>query len=373
MPDIKYWVAFNRVSSLGPARFRALERYFTSLEHAWTAGLGEFKAAGLDDKTARAIVSQRADISPDAEMEKLDRAGVRVIHWHDPAYPPRLKEISDPPPVLYVRGQILPEDERSVAIVGTRKATAYGREAASSLARDLAGSGVTIVSGLARGIDSVAHRATMDAGGRTIAIFGSGPDVVYPSEHVRLAQEIEASGALVSEYPLGTRPKANHFPMRNRIMSGVTLGTLVIEAGAISGALSTVRHALEQNREVFCVPGSVFSPASVGTNAMIKEGTKLVQDYKDVLEELNLTVVTHQIEMRAIIEPEDDSEALLLDYVTHEPIHIDEIRRHARVPISLVSSTLAMMELKGLVKQVGGMHYIRVREESVKYGNQIHV
>ena len=315
-------------------------------------------------------MSHRGGISPDGEVERLERAQVKVINWHHPTYPPRLKEISDPPPLLYLRGEILPEDERSVAVVGTRKATAYGREVATVLARDLARNGVTVVSGLARGIDSIAHRASMDAGGRTIAVFGSGLDVVFPSEHTRLAREIEQAGALVSEYPLGTRPKANHFPMRNRIMSGMTLGTLVVEAGNTSGALITVGQALEQNREVFCVPGSIFSPDSQGTNALIRAGAKLVMDYKDILEELNLTAVAHQIEMRVITEPQDENESLLLNYVTHEPIHIDDIRRHVRQPISMGSSTLAMMELKGLIKQVGSMHFVRVREVLAEYGSQ---
>ncbi len=369
MTDIKYWAAFSCIPNLGTVRFRLLERYFGSLEQAWIAGLGEFKAAGLDDKTARAIISHRAGISPDGEMEKLERAGVKVLNWHHQTYPPRLKEIHDPPPILYVRGEILPEDERSVAVVGTRKATAYGREAASNLAHDLARNGITIVSGLARGIDSVAHRAALDARGRTIAVFGSGLDIVYPPEHSKLAHEIGESGVLVSEYPLGTRPKADHFPLRNRLISGMTLGTLVVEAGETSGALLTVRWALEQDREVFCVPGSIFSPASRGTNALIQQGAKLVLDYKDILEELNLTVVAHQIEMRGIIQPQDDTESLLFNHITHEPIHIDDIRRQSQLPITVVSSTLAMMELKGLIKQVGSMHYIRVREVVAGYGS----
>ena len=332
--------------------------------------MGELKSAGIDNKIARAIQYHRGRISPDVELEKLERAGVKAINWHHPMYPPRLTEISDPPPVLYVRGEILPADERSVAVVGTRKATAYGREAADTLARYLARSDVTVVSGLARGIDSIAHRAALDTGGRTIAVFGSGLDIIYPSEHTRLAHEIEEVGALVSDHPLGARPEARHFPRRNRLISGMTLGTLVVEAGAASGALVTVRHALEQNREVFCVPGSIFFPASRGTNFLIQEGAKLVLDYKDILEELNLTAVSHQIEMRGIIQPEDDSESLLLNHITHEPIHIDDIRRSAQLPITTVSSTLAMMELKGLIKQVGSMTYIRVREALAEYGSQ---
>ena len=369
MADIGHWITLSRIPNLGTVRFRLLEGYFSSLDEAWVAGLGELKAAGLDDKTARAIVSHRAALSPGEEMEKLERAGVKAINWHDRMYPPRLKEIHDPPPVLYVRGEILPEDQRSVAVVGTRKATTYGREVAGVLSKDLARNGVTVVSGLARGIDSVAHRAAIESGGRTIAVFGSGLDVVYPPEHGRLARDIEEAGALVSEHPLGAKPEARHFPRRNRLISGMTLGTLVVEAGDISGALLTVRSALEQDREVFCVPGSIFSPASRGTNSLIQDGAKLVTNYKDVLEELNLTVVAHQIEMRSIIQPQDDNESLLLNHVTHEPAHIDEIRRQAGLPITVVSSTLAVMELKGMIKQVGGMRYIRIQEALAEYGN----
>ena len=370
MTDLKYWIALNRVPNLGTVKYRLLEAHFGTLEPVWTAGVGgEIQAAGIDAKIARNIVTSRASISPDGEMEKLERAGVRAINWHDSMYPPRLKEIHDPPPVLYVKGEILPEDERSVAVVGTRKASAYGREAASAISQDLARSGVTIVSGLARGIDGIAHKAALDAGGRTIALFGCGLDTVYPSEHKKLASEIEEHGALISEYPLGTKPKSEHFPRRNRIISGMTLGTLVIEAGERSGALITVTCALEQNREVFCVPGSIFSPSSKGTNSLIQIGAKLVMDHKDILEELNLTAVAYQIEMRDIIQPQDENESLLMEQVSHEPIHIDDILRRSQMPITVVSSTLAMMELKGMVKQVGGMHYIRVREAVAEYGN----
>ena len=369
MQELKYWVALSLVPNVGPVRFRSLEAHFGDLENAWIASYGELKAAGMDDRTARSIISHRGSITPDEQMDKLEGSGARAINWHDSEYPPRLLEIPDPPPILYLRGKLAAQDERAVAVVGTRKATAYGREVAATLSRDLAASGVTIVSGLARGIDSIAHRAALEAGGRTIAVFGTGVDTIYPSEHTRLAQEILDNGTLVSEYPIGTAPKAQHFPLRNRIISGMTLGTLVIEAGYKSGALITVSHALEQNRDVFCVPGSIFSPASRGTNALIQQGAKLVLSHKDILEELNLNAVAHQIEMRALTHPQDENEARILEYITHEPSHIDEIRRRAGLPISTVSSVLAMMELKGTVKQVGGMHYTRLRETVEQYGN----
>ena len=367
--DLKYWVAFSLIPNLGAVRFRALESHFGNLKTAWQAGFDELKAAGLDEKTARSITTHRGAISPDEQMEKLERCGAHVINWNDPEYPARLKEIHSPPPVLYIREQLSVEDERSVAVVGTGKASSYGKEVASVLCRDLAASGVGIVSGLARGIDSIAHRAALDAGGRTIAIFGTGVDFIYPPEHAKLSQDIVDHGALVSEYPLGTNPKSQHFPQRNRIISGMTLGTLVVEAGEQSGALITVSHALEQGREVFCVPGNIFSPASSGTNALIQEGAKVVTSYKDVLEELNLNAVAYQMEMRSLTHPQDENETRLLEHITHEPLHIDEIRRRVSLPINMVSSILATMELKGMVKQVGGMHYTRWRETVEQHGN----
>lgn len=368
MDDLKYWLAFTRIQGLGAARFRLLERYFRRMEEAWRAESGELTRSGLDRKVVSNIARHRSDISPDEEMARLEQEGVSAFTWHDSQYPPRLKEIYDPPPVLFVRGELLSEDERSVAVVGTRKATVYGREAASALSGDLARNSVTIISGLARGIDGVAHRTAVDAGGRTIAVMACGLDIIYPREHKGLSEQIAGQGALVSEYPLGRRPDARNFPRRNRIMSGMALGTLVIEAGAASGALWTVRHALEQNREVFCVPGSVFSPVSQGTNRLIQEGAKLVVDYKDILEELNLTSVAHQIELPAVPQHHGETEAPIIERLSHEPVHIDDLARQLGLPVATVSSTLAMMEIKGQVKQVGGMHYIRVREALAEYG-----
>ena len=364
--ELKYWVAFNRVPRVGRARFMALERHFGSLEAAWRAGPHDLQAAGIDSRTALRIVTRRGTVDPDQEMERLDAASARALTWHDDEYPARLKEIYDLPPVLYVKGE-LPDEERLIAVVGTRKPTAYGREAARVLSHDLAKAGVTIVSGLARGVDGIAHRAALEAGQRTIAILGSGIDVIYPREHASLADEIVENGALVSEHPLGTRPDAQNFPRRNRIMSGMTLGTVVIEAGEQSGALLTANHALEQNREVFAVPGNIFSPGSMGANRLISESrAKLVTGYKDILEELNLTWVGEQMELAAVF-PQDEKEADVLSYVTFDPIHIDEIIRASGLDISTVSGTLAMMELRGVVKQVGGMNYIRLRETAAEY------
>lgn len=365
--QLKYWLAFNRVRGIGRVRFKLLETYFDSMEAAWAASEAELRAAGLDRRTIRAVADGRRQIVPDNEAEKLLKSGVSAFTWHDDDYPARLKEIYDLPPLIYVKGSLTPDDERSVAVVGTRNPSHYGRQVTEQMVYDIAGAGVTIVSGLARGVDGIAHRAALDAGQRTIAVLGSGLDIIYPREHANLSERIVENGALVSEHALRARPDARNFPRRNRIMSGMTLGTLVIEAGLRSGALITARQALEENREVFAVPGSIFSPNSEGTNRLIRESAaKLVTTCEDVLEELNLSSVTRQIEMAAVF-PEDEDEAELLRYITFDPVHVDEVCRSSGKSAPDVSSALAMMELKGLVKQVGGMNYVRMREVSSQY------
>ena len=389
--ELKYWVAFNRVSGVGRARMALMEGHFGSLGEAWRAGLADLRRAGLNAPTARQIVKARGEIDPDDEMERVVGAGVRALTWHDDDYPPRLKQIYDKPPLLYVKGEILPRDERSVAVVGTRRPSAYGRETARKLTSEIAAGGVTIVSGLARGVDGVAHGAALDAGARTIAVLGSGVDVIYPREHAALAERIQDNGAIVSEHPVGARPDAQNFPRRNRIISGVTLGTLVVEAPEGSGALLTARHALEQNREVFAVPGSILSASSRGANFLIRDSAaKLVTQGADIMVELNLTVVERQMglvdagapaafprqrsaqETAAQVDlsaffPEDEAESAVLRYVTFDPIHIDEITRNSALAASTVSGALTMMELRGLVRQVGGMNYVRLSEAPAEY------
>ncbi len=366
MDDLKYWVGFSLIPGVGRARFSLLEKHFGTLEVAWQAPGSELRAAGLDTRTIQAILARRPKIDLEAEIANLAKNQVQAIAWSDDGYPPRLREIPDPPPVLYVKGSLRPEDEWSVAVVGTRKPSIYGREVAEMLSTDLARSRVTVVSGLARGIDSVAHRAALDAGGRSIAVFACGLDRIYPPENASLARNISDQGAVVSEYPLGTLPRADYFPRRNRIMSGLSLGVLVVEAGEQSGALITVHHALEQNREGFAVPGSILSPTCRGTNRIIQDGAKLVRDVQDILEELNLTAVPQQLEMKELL-PADAAESSLIRCMSTEPRHIDEIGRASGLPPAVASSTLALMELKGMVKQVGGMHYVLTRETREGY------
>ena len=365
--ELKYWVGFSKMPGIGRVKTSQLLEHFNTLEHAWKAPIGELKKSGLDSKTVENIVNLRTRIAPDEEMDSLKKYKIKVLTCDSLTYPQRLKEIYDYPPVLYIRGNLLPQDECCLAVVGTRRATVYGRQVTEEIVSDLARNGITIVSGLARGIDSVAHRAALEVGARTMAVFACGLDIVYPAENAKLAREIMEHGALISEYPLGTKPKADNFPRRNRIMSGLSLGVLVIEAGESSGALITANQALEQNREVFAVPGSILSPASRGTNHLIQEGAKLVRNYVDILEELNLTIMAQQLEMKELL-PVDEAESLLLKQLSREPIHIDDICRQSGLATALVGSALTMMELKGMVKQVGGMNYVLARE--MKEGHQ---
>ena len=366
MKDIEYWVGFSFIPGIGRVRLGQLESFFGTLENAWNAPPADLKQAGLDSNSIRSISLWRPRISLEAEMEKLDRYSVNVLTYHDTGYPSRLKEIYDYPPLLYIKGSLLPDDEWCLAIVGTRRASVYGRQVAEEIVADLARNRITVVSGLARGIDSVAHHSALAAGGRSIAVFACGLDTVYPGENANLARQIMQQGALISEYPLGVKPKPEHFPRRNRIMSGLSLGVLVVEADESSGAMITAHLAVEQNREVFAIPGSILSPTSRGTNHLIQEGAKLVRDYTDILQELNLTSVAQQLEMKEVI-PASDTESLLLKQLGAEPAHIDEICRNSSLPVSVVSSTLAIMELKGMVKQVGTMSYVLAREARAEY------
>ena len=358
--ELKYWIAFSRIPGVGRVKLSQLREYFNTLEQAWKASGSELKQSGLDSKSADSIIHLRAKVSPDAEIDNLHHYKVKAFTCDSPDYPQRLKEIYDYPPVLYIRGNILPEDECCLAVVGTRRATVYGKQVTEEIVAELVRNRITVISGLARGIDSVAHRAALEAGGRTLAVFGCGLDIIYPAENASLAHGIIEHGALISEYPLGIRPKADNFPRRNRIMSGMSLGVLVIEADEASGALITAHQAVEQNRDVFAVPGSILSPTSRGTNHLIQEGAKLVRNAVDILEELNLAMVAQQLEMKEFL-PADETESLLLKQLSSEPAHIDEVCRACGLAMPQVSSTLAMMELKGMVKQVGSMNYVLVR------------
>ena len=366
MEHIRYWIGFNQVQGIGATRLRGLLNHFGDLETAWHATANDLQQSGLDKRSLANLLKLRDGLDLDVEIRKMERLGVQAVTWDDPDYPRNLRQVYSPPPLLYVRGSLEKRDEWAVAIVGTRQASAYGKEAARSFSAGLARVGVTVVSGLARGIDAEAHRACLDAGGRTMAVLGCGVDVIYPQQHVRLAAEIVEHGALLSEYPLGTQPQAVNFPPRNRIISGMSLGAIVVEADSSSGALITAGFAAEQGREVFAVPGSIFAKSSRGANRLIQRGAKLVTTVTDVLEELNLTMVSQQAQAQAVL-PENETEAVLLQHISAEPLHVDDLRRAVSLPIAQVSSTLALMELKGMVRQVGGMHYVLAREVAPPY------
>lgn len=366
MSDLRYWVGFNEVRGIGPLRLRALLDHYGSIERAWQASPGGLRSVGVDGRTVKNLQKVRSEMDLDQKLQQIEAAGAHVLTWDSPDYPPLLLETYAPPPVLYVKGELQKQDAWAVAVVGTRRASTYGREVTRRLADALARNGVTVVSGLARGIDGVAHRAALEAGGRTIAVFGCGIDTIYPAEHRQLAEQIVAQGALVSDYPLGTRPEGRNFPPRNRIISGLSLGVLVTNAGKSSGALITADFAAEQGRDVFAVPGSILTQGSVGPNHLIQDGAKLVIRAEDILEELNLTMVAEQKQARLAL-PEDETEAALLKHLSSDPTHVDELQQQIALPISQVTSTLAMMELKGMVRQVGGMQYVIAREPGVSY------
>lgn len=366
MSDLRYWIGFNIVRGIGSLRLRALLDHFGTIERAWHAPSAELHRAGLDRRSLENLTAARASLDLERELERVAAAGARALTWNSPDYPSLLREIPDPPPVLYVRGTLVKEDAWAVAVVGTRRISTYGREVTRGLVQVLARSGVTVVSGLARGIDAEAHRAALEAGGRTIAVLGCGVDRIYPPEHRKLAEEIIACGALVSDYPMGTPPEGMNFPPRNRIISGLSLGVLVIEAGERSGALITADYAAEQGRDVFAVPGSILARSSAGTNRLIQEGAKVVLNPADILEELNLTMVAEQTEARRVF-PADETEARLLAHLSTEPTHVDELQQQVGLPVAQVTSALALMELKGMVRQVGGMKYIVSREPGTVY------
>lgn len=362
----RYWVGWNLVKGIGSVRFRALLAAFGDAQSAWEASPEALRQAGLGEKLTANVVKLRAQVSVDKVWERVQAGSIQVLTWDDEAYPRRLKEIDQPPPVLYLRGNLLPEDEWAVAIVGTRRVTAYGRQVAEELASVLARNGVTVISGLARGVDSISHQAALNAGGRSIAVMGTGVDQIYPPENQRLAEKMLQQGGLVSDYPLGTQPDGINFPPRNRIISGLALAVVVVEAGLTSGALITASFAAEQGRDVFSVPGNITAPQSQGTNRLIQDGATPLLSPQQVLEALNLTMVTEHRAARQVL-PTDPIEKQVYQVLSAEPLHVDEIRMRTDMPIEQVSATLALMELKGMVRQVGGMNYIAVREQAEDY------
>jgi DNA processing protein len=359
MDERAFWLGFHLIPSVGSARIARLIDSFGSLKNAWSADEETLVGSGMNRRAARVLVTKRADINPEHEMEKVATSGASFLTLADDRYPRLLREIPSPPPVIYVKGELLPDDETAIGVVGTRRATQYGREMTRRLSSGLASAGVVIVSGLARGVDGIAHAAAIAAGGRTVAVLGCGVDQLYPPEHRKLSEQVIEQGALVSEFPIGTRPEARNFPIRNRLISGLSLGVLVVEAPRKSGALITSTFAADQGRTVFAVPGSAMSAASEGTLQLLRDGAALAASVDDILAELNLDRRHAAIENRKLLPDASGDERNVLQALESEPKHIDEIAIDTGINISQLSAMLLQMQLKGLVRETGGQHYTK--------------
>lgn len=364
--DIKYWIGFNLVKGIGPVRLRSLIDTFGDVQTAWNASPLQLRGAGLSEKLSRRVQEVRQDIDLDKVLTTIREEGVTVLTWDEAAYPQALRDIPQSPPVLYLRGTLQEEDHRAVAVVGTRRFTSYGRQVTEEITRSLTQRGITIVSGLARGIDGIAHQAALDAGGRTIAVLGSGVDRIYPPEHRKLAREIASHGVVLSDYPLGTPPEGQNFPPRNRIISGLSRAVIVVEAGQRSGALITAKYAADQGREVFAVPGSIHAPQSKGTNALIKQGAHPLLSPREVMEVLELSQIPGAQPAPSAL-PSNPTEAILYQALDLEPLHVDDICARVDMPVEKVTSTLTVMEIKGLVRKTGAMEYMAICESDAEY------
>jgi len=375
-PELPYWLALRR-AGLGSTNFALLLSRFGTIEDAWAAPASELSAAGLDPQYVRAAAKAKASFDGERELALMARHGAYALTWLDESYPASLRDIPQSPPVIFVRGALGPQFDPSIAVVGTRHVTPYGRQAAEHFCSVLAQSGVAIISGLARGVDAIAHRVALENGAPTVAVLAGGIDQVYPRENAGLAERIVDHGCLVSEYPVGIPARRDYFPRRNRILSGLAKAALLVEAGEGSGALHTANWAFEQGRDVFAIPGSVFSRQSAGTNQLIRENTaKLVATPEQLCEELNLiatgavpVATTTTRAQGALFEkpsgaqgephvrPRDDHP--LLKWLEAGPLHIDEIARNAGLPIAQVSGALQILELEGTVRTAGPMTYAR--------------
>lgn len=362
----KYWLAINNIKNLGPVTIKKMWEHFGDIKTVWEADEKQIsEIEGLSRQPVKAFLENRGSIDLDGQMIKLEEAKVKALTLEDADYPSMLKNIYDPPPVLFIKGEILRSDEKALAIVGTRRASRYGLDTAKKLAAELAAMGITIISGMASGIDTAAHWGALSSKGRTIAVFGCGVDVIFPQENRGLAREIEKSGALVSEYPLGEATSKSNFPRRNRIISGLSLGVIMVEGHYDSGAMITAKQALEQGREVFAVPGNVGLDQSKGPHWLIKQGAKLVETVDDVIEEL-----TNQIRISKPCLPAGRSETNIKSeipiidlspeerrvssVINHEPKHIDAIAVELNMPVNQLSGLLMVMEIKKAIRQLPG-------------------
>lgn len=359
-PHQQFWLGLHLVPNFGIARISQLLAHFESPEALWREPEASLMRLDLPRPLLSAFCEARRSINLEREMDAVAHAGAHLITLEDQSYPELLRQLPHRPLVLYVRGRLQLEDGKCLAVVGTRKPSKYGKNIAAQLAGELAQQDITIVSGLALGIDAAAHRGALNAGGRTIALVGTGIDIIYPRENRGLAEAIEANGAIVSELPLGSKPLAKNFPQRNRLISGMCLGVLVAEAPERSGALNTVSHALDQGREVFAVPHNVYSQTGRGCNQLIQDGAKLVAGVEDILDELNVSHIRVHTRIKTEqLQPANDTEDAILKQLSADPIHVDTIVRQTQLPTATVTSTLTMLELKGLAESAGPMQYSR--------------
>jgi DNA processing protein len=356
----RYWLGFSAFQGIGPKRFALLKGYFGSARKAWLAKSEDLRAIGLPVGLLEKLLDFRCKFNLDSYILRLRENKVECYFIDDDNYPELLKKIDSAPFVIYAKGRFTTADRLAVGIVGSRRITSYGREATDELVTDLCRESLTIVSGLARGIDTAAHLAALSAGGRTIAVCGGGLDRIYPPENRGLADKIAMSGAVISEYPLGAAAVPGNFPARNRIIAGLSLGVVVIEGARDSGAMITANAAANQGREVFAVPGPITSPNSAGPAELIKTGAKLVWEAADILAELNLDQKQNENRARKVL-PESKEEQLLLSLLQNESKHIDILVRESGLDIGIVTAVLSMMEIKGLVKNLGNLSFRAIR------------
>lgn len=365
--ELRDWIALSTVEGIGPKRFINLINHLGTPREVLSASVKRLsEIPDVGGETAKNIKHKVKWKVAEEQLKLLEKHSkapdkkIKFITYKDPDYPENLKTIYDPPPFFFLQGELKKEDKKALAIVGTRRASHYGKSVAEKLASELVQRGVSIVSGLARGIDSIGHFSALKEKGRTIAVFGSGLDVIYPREHTRLAQRIIENGALISEFLLGTSPLAENFPKRNRLISGLSLGVIIIEAPKKSGALLTAHCALDQGREVFAVPGNIGSKRSEGTNALIKKGAALVTSIDDILNELKgVLTFPSEREMSKLKVELTEEEKKVFNLLSLEPNHIDKIAKQSNVEIPQVLSVLLSLELKGLVKQLSGKMFVR--------------
>jgi len=356
------WLALRGIPGVGLVLFQRLVQAFGSPAAVFAAGVPELRSIkGVSPAIAQAVTSFRDWDRVEAQISRLAPAGAALLTQDDPRFPPRLKEIPYPPPYLFIRGALEPEDAQAVALVGTRGASYYGLKACRSLAGALAARGWRVVSGLARGIDTAAHQGALESGGRTLAVLGCGLDVVYPPENKKLYQQIPEQGALISEFPLGAPPEAKNFPIRNRLISGLSWAVVVVEAGTQSGTHITVQYALDQGREVMAVPGPINSPNSIGPHRLIQQGAKLVHEVGDILQELpRMAGKRPAFRQVAVTEapPPPQGEDPLLPYLGADPVQLEELVQASRLQAKEVLSRLTVLELQGLIRELPGKCFV---------------